>query len=97
MASCTDTSSRATTLLSCPPLRPMTGAALRPVTAPGARVAARRGWQATSIAPVFGGFEGGAIAATGTAAVTDLMVTDLMVTDHTYSTRLGPPSCSPPV
>jgi hypothetical protein len=89
MASCTDTSSRATTLLSCPPL---TAGALRPVTAPGAQVAARRGWQATSIAPVFGSFQGGAIAATGTAAVTDLMVTD-----HTYSTRLGPPSCSPPV
>ena len=89
MASCTDTSSRATTLLSCPPLRPMTGEAL-PVA--GVQVAARRGWQATSIAPVFGGFQGGAIAATGTAAVTDLMVTD-----HTYSTRLGPPSCSPPV
>jgi hypothetical protein len=92
MASCTDTSSRATTLLSCPPLRPMTGEALRPVVAAGVQVAARRGWQATSIAPVFGGFQGGAIAATGTAAVTDLMVTD-----HTYSTRLGPPSCSPPV
>ncbi len=92
MASCTDTSSRATTLLSCPPLRPMTGAELRPVTAPGAQVASRRGWQATSVAPVFGGFQGGAIAVTGAAAVTDLMVTD-----HTYSTRLGPPSCSPPV
>lgn len=92
MASCTDTSARATTLLSCPPLRPMTRAALRPVTAPGARVAARRDWQATSIAPVFGGFQGGAVAATGTAAVTDLMVTD-----HLYSTRSGPPTCSPPV
>ena len=92
MASCTDTSSRATTLLSCPPPRPLTGEALRPVTAPGAQDAARRGWQATSIAPVSGSFQGGAVAATGTAAVTDLMVTD-----HPYSTRLGPPTCSPPV
>jgi hypothetical protein len=92
MDSCTTTSPRATTLLSRLPLQPTTLEALRPVTVPAAQVAARRGWQATSIAPVFGGFQGGAIAATGTAAVTDLMVID-----HPYSTRLGPPSCSPPV
>jgi hypothetical protein len=92
MDSCTTTSPRATTLLSRLPLQPTTLEALRPVTVPAAQVAVQRGWQATSIAPVFGGFQGGAIAATGTAAVTDLMVID-----HTYSTRLGPPSCSPPV
>lgn len=53
---------------------------------------ATRGWRAACVAPVFGGFQGGAMAATGRAAVIDLMVTD-----HKYSTRLGPSACSPPV
>jgi hypothetical protein len=81
MVSCTTASSRATTLLSCAPQAQ--------VVAP---TALRRGWQASATAPVFASFQGGAIAATGTAPVIDLMVTD-----HQYSTRLGPSSCSPPV
>ena len=52
-----------------------------------------RGWRAACVAPVPASFQGGAMATTtGPAAVIDLMVTD-----HTYSTRLGPSPCSPPV
>jgi hypothetical protein len=96
MASCTDTSNRWTTLLSATPLRPVVGAALRPVLAPrpqGADAATSpRGWRAACVAPDFGGFQGAAMAPTGQAAAIDLMVTD-----HKYSTRLGSSSCSPPV
>jgi len=64
---------------------------------------AGNGWRAAADLPVRGDFcallaqpsiadvQGGAIAKLGMAPVTS------MVFDHTYSTRPGPSSCSPPV
>jgi hypothetical protein len=100
MEICVPTSTRETTLLSRAVL-PSAGAVLCPQTALTSAVVATAGagdWRARQIAGVnrtgapAAAFQGGAIAGLGMA-----FVTDHMVTDHKYSTRLGSPSCSPPV
>lgn len=82
-------------------LRSSTPAAF--VAASPRRHAAAFGWRGrgttcvTAVPPHAQALQGGAIAELGMAPVTDQTVADHQVIDHTYSTRLGPPSCSPPV
>jgi len=99
MDTCTDVSTRGTTLLSRAGLLAQAGTR-RPRIAPRSsgvtepRPVAWRGQEATcaTVGVTFGAFQGGAMTLCGQAAVIDRMVTD-----HQYSTRPGLSSCSPPV
>lgn len=108
MEICTNTSTPATTLLSRVVLSQQPGGVVRPQTAPTTLIAASALAEATawrgrastcgSAAQPSAAFgQGGAVAGSGAASVTDHRVADLMVTDHPYSTPLGPLSCRPPV
>jgi hypothetical protein len=105
METCTNTSTRGTTLLPRVVLSPQPAGVVRLQAAPAPGVttlATQSRWRATSArslaATTFAGsIQGGAVAASDAAPVTTPSVIDLMVTDHPYSTRLGPSSCRPPV
>lgn len=108
MEICTSSSTRGTTLLSRVVLSQQPAGVVRPQTAPTTRITASAVAEATrwrggvrvddlTAQPFAAVTQGGAVAITGAAPVTDLAVIDPMVTDHPYSTRLEPFPCRPPV
>ena len=104
---CTTTSTRGTTLLPRVAASPLPADFARPsatsLRIAGSALAEAPRWRGPALPcgpttqPFTASTQGGAVAATDAAPVTDHAVIDLMVTDHPYSTRLGPFSCRPPV